>query len=124
MMTLSIRRAAIFAACLATCLATCLHGGPALAADSRLPLARGQCPERVQVRFGETAADVARRCGVTPEALDRSNPGLGLRLEAEGRPTMPGIHVTVPRTPLPSPSAGWLRNGFVPVPTPPGALGR
>ena len=83
-------------------------------------LARGRCPERVQIGFGETAADVARRCGVNPEALDRLNPGLGL----DGRKSQLGITVTVPRPPLPSPAIGVTRNGFVPVPTPPGALGR
>lgn len=82
--------------------------------------AQRACPERVQIGFGETAADIARRCGVTPEALDRANPGLGL----EGGRTQVGIHVTVPRPALPSPSRGVIRHGFVPVPTPPGALGR
>lgn len=34
------------------------------------------CAARKTVRFGETAADIARRCGVTPESLIRNNPGL------------------------------------------------
>lgn len=82
--------------------------------------AQRACPERVQIGFGESAADIARRCGVTPEALDRANPGLGL----EGHKTQVGIHVTVPRPALPSPSRGVIRHGFVPVPTPPGVFGR
>lgn len=100
--------------------AVLLSGGPGLAhaADSRMPLAKGRCPERVQIGFGETAADIARRCGVTPEALDRFNPGLG----RDGGRT--GMTVTVPQPALPSPASGAIRNGFVPVPTPPGALGR
>src|SRR5690606_12040630 len=83
-------------------------------------LATGRCPEPAQTAFGGTAADVARRCGVNAEALDRSNPGLGLG----GRKSQLGITVTVPRPPLPSPAIGAMRHGFVPVPTPPGALGR
>jgi hypothetical protein len=76
------------------------------------------CPGRVQLGYGESTADIARRCGVTQEALERFNPGLD-----RGKPQV-GMSVTVPRPALPSPATGVTRNGFVPVPTPPGALGR
>ena len=80
--------------------------------------ARQRCPERISLGYGETVADIARRCGVSVEAIERFNPGLD-----RNRPQQ-GVHVTVPRPPLPSPAIGNSRNAFVPVPTPPGALGR
>jgi hypothetical protein len=80
--------------------------------------AERRCPSRVQIGFGESAADIARRCGVSPEALDRANPGLSRNGERTG------VTVSVPRPTLPSPSIGTISNGFAPVPTPPGALGR
>ncbi len=91
---------------------------PVMPAGADPAAGRQRCPERVQLGFGETAAEVARRCGVTPEALDRANPGL------DRRNARAGVSVAVPRPALPSPALGVTRNGFVPVPTPPGAFGR
>jgi hypothetical protein len=90
-----------------------------LAASVAWPVAAQRaCPERIQLGFGETASDIARRCGVTPEALDRANPGLSRANERVG------VSVTVPRPSLPSPTVGYRGNRFVPVPTPPGVFGR
>jgi hypothetical protein len=80
--------------------------------------AQHRCPERVQIAFGETAADIAWRCGVTPEALDRANPGLSRANERVG------VVVRIPQPALPSRPRSIGGNRFVPVPTPPGALGR
>jgi hypothetical protein len=100
------------ASILATGILLCVTAAPVVEAADR------RCPSRVQIGFGESAADIARRCGVSPEALDRANPGLGRAGERTG------ITVTVPRPTLPSPSISTITNGFAPVPTPPGALGR
>ena len=57
-----------------------------------------RCGERRIVRFGETTETIAQRCGVTPGAIERRNPGIhidGARL---------GTQVNVPRPTLPSPT--------------------
>jgi hypothetical protein len=56
-----------------------------------------RCEDRRIVRFGETTETIARRCGVTPGAIERQNPGLhikGAKL---------GTRINVPRPALPSP---------------------
>ena len=74
-----------------------------------------RCRERVTVGFGETRADIAIRCGITVEALDRQNPGLGTDPRA-------GTSIAVPRSVLPSfERRSDTRRYFVPVPTPPKA---
>jgi hypothetical protein len=100
------------ASLLAASLVLAAAGVPAPAHSQRA------CPERVQLGFGETAADIAWRCGVTPEALDRANPGLSRANERVG------VTLTVPRPTLRSRQLTIGGNRFVPVPTPPGALGR
>jgi transposase-like protein len=52
---------------------------------------------------GETVADVARRCGVNPEALRQLNPGLN------DNTIRPGLIVAVPPRPLPSPQTQYGR---------------
>lgn len=56
-----------------------------------------RCDDRRIVRFGETTKTIAQRCGVTPGAIERQNPGLhidGAKL---------GTRIAVPRPALPSP---------------------
>ena len=88
----------------------------AVASMTPAALAQQPCPARASLGYGESIADVARRCGVSVEAIERFNPGLD-----RDRPQQ-GVHFTVPRSPLPSPSLGVSRNAFVPVPTPPGVF--
>ena len=90
----------------------------AISINAMPSLAGERCPERIGLGFGETIADVARRCGVSVESIERSNPGLD-----RDKPQL-GVSVNVPPPPLPSPATGGRRIIFVPVPTPPGALGR
>jgi hypothetical protein len=56
-----------------------------------------RCDDRRIVRFGETTEAIARRCGVTPGAIERQNPGLHI----QGVRT--GTRINVPRPPLPTP---------------------
>ncbi len=99
-----------------------LMAGVPVAADA----ADYRCRGRVTLAFGETKGDIARRCGITVEALDRSNPGLS------NDPRM-GTSIAVPAPALPArqqgvngnpyvPTPPPRGNFYVPVPTPPGAI--
>ena len=56
-----------------------------------------RCDDRRIVRFGETTESIAQRCGVTPGAIVRQNPGLHIH----GVRT--GMRINVPRPALPTP---------------------
>lgn len=56
-----------------------------------------RCDDRRIVRFGETTKSIAQRCGVTPGAIERQNPGLHI----QGART--GMRINVPRPALPTP---------------------
>ena len=60
-------------------------------------VAAERCDDRRIVRFGETTASIARRCGVTQGAIERRNPGLHIH----GVRT--GMRINVPRPALPTP---------------------
>lgn len=55
------------------------------------------CDDRRIVRFGETTKSIAQRCGVTPGAIERRNPGLHIAGARHGQ------HINVPRPALPTP---------------------
>ncbi|MEX0955544.1 MAG: LysM peptidoglycan-binding domain-containing protein [Rhizobiaceae bacterium] len=56
-----------------------------------------RCDDRRIVRLGETTTSIAQRCGVTPGAIERQNPGLHM----QGART--GMRINVPRPALPTP---------------------
>jgi hypothetical protein len=66
-----------------------------------------RCDDRRIVRFGETTEAIARRCGVTPGAIERQNPGLHI----DGART--GTRINVPLPALPSPQIE-IRGNSVP----------
>ncbi len=55
------------------------------------------CNDQRIVRFGETTKSIAQRCGVTPGAIERQNPGLHLGGAKQG------VRIKVPRPSLPTP---------------------
>lgn len=67
-----------------------------------------RCEDRRIVRFGETTEKIAKRCGVTPGAIERQNPGLHIN----GAKT--GTRVNVPKPALPSPRIEIRGNRAVP----------
>lgn len=76
-----------------------LHTGAAAAGE--------RCEDRRIVRFGETTETIARRCGVTPGAIERQNPGLHIK------GAQLGTRIAVPRPPLPSPRVDIRGNAAI-----------
>lgn len=71
------------------------------------------CTGRSQVGFGETAATIAQKCGITVEALERHNPGFDRE-----RPRL-GESINIPRPALPSPRLEIQGNRGIVAPAPP-----
>ncbi|MBO6719246.1 MAG: hypothetical protein JJ913_14915 [Rhizobiaceae bacterium] len=55
-----------------------------------------RCQDRRIVRFGETTASIAQRCGLTPGAVERQNPGIHIAGASQG------TRINVPPPVLPS----------------------
>lgn len=75
-----------------------------LVASLALPSVAEACVGGRTVVSGETVAQVARRCGVNPQALRQFNPGLSDRTIRAGQV------IEVPPRPLPSPQLGHGRS--------------
>ncbi len=90
-----------------------LAAAAVLLAASALPALAADCAPSTSVRYGETAEQIAQRCGINVEKLKAANPGM-----IDGT-TKNGTFIQVPRPDLPSPKITIGGNRGIVVPRAP-----